>query len=82
MTKVNILSRIREMQRAVEFILLGANVHMIEVETKLSRKCIREIYKATLKRSPPRGRIPVSIDWYLIWENNIHSSLFYNIFTA
>ncbi|WP_336239636.1 FlhC family transcriptional regulator [Enterobacter chuandaensis] len=80
MNKVNILSRISEMHHAIELILLGANVHMIEMETNLSRKCIRELYKATLKRSPPRGRIPVSIDWYIRWENNINSSMFYNVF--
>lgn len=30
--------------------------------------------------SPPKGMLPFSTDWFVTWQPNIHSSLFYNYY--
>jgi flagellar transcriptional activator FlhC len=30
--------------------------------------------------SPPKGMLPFSTDWFMTWQPNFHSSLFYNIY--
>ncbi len=75
-----IMSEIKDSQIAVELISFGARMQVLESETKLSRRRLLKLYKEIKGCSPPKGMLPFSIDWYMSWEQNIHSSIFYNIY--
>lgn len=69
----------KEIQRASALINLGARLQLLESETKLSRERLLKLYKEIVGKSPPKGMLPFSTDWFLTWQPNIHSSLFMNI---
>ena len=80
MTIRSILTESRQIQRAVRLIDLGARLQVLEGETDLSYERLLKLYKEVAGKSPSKGQLPFSTDWFLTWQPNIHSSLFMNIF--
>ncbi|MDB5901072.1 MAG: flagellar transcriptional activator FlhC [Ramlibacter sp.] len=80
MTTRSVLQEAREVQLAVSLIELGARLQFIEGEVSLSRERLLRLYKEIRGTSPPKGLLPFSVDWYMTWMANIHSSMFYNIY--
>lgn len=70
----------REIERAAQLVRLGARLQLLESETKLSRERLLRLYKEIHKKSPPKGMLPFSTDWFMSWQPNIHSSMFMNIY--
>ncbi|HEX5126477.1 MAG TPA: flagellar transcriptional regulator FlhC [Rhodocyclaceae bacterium] len=66
----------KETQRAMDMIELGARMQMLESETGLSRERLLKLYKEIRLESPPKGMLPFSTDWFIPWQQNMHSSLF------
>ncbi|MDR0806663.1 MAG: flagellar transcriptional regulator FlhC [Enterobacteriaceae bacterium] len=80
MCDTSIIARIRDEKIAMELIHFGARMQVLEYETSLSRRWLLKLYKEVKGCSPPKGMLPFSADWYMSWEQNIHSSIFYNIY--
>jgi flagellar transcriptional activator FlhC len=75
----SILSEARQIERAVTLIKLGARLQVLESETDLSYERLLRLYKEVAGKSPSKGQLPFSTDWFMTWQPNIHSSLFLNI---
>ncbi|WP_406706464.1 flagellar transcriptional regulator FlhC [Sodalis sp.] len=80
MAEKSIVQEVKEIQLAMELISLGARLQMLESETQLSRGRLIKLYKEIRGNPPPKGMLPFSTDWFMTWEHNIHSSMFYNIY--
>ena len=78
----SILNESREVQRAVELIRLDARLQVLEAEIDLSRERLLRLYKEVAGRSPAKGMLPFSTDWFMTWQPATHSSLFFNIYTT
>lgn len=72
----SLVEDVRETQRAIKMIGLGARMQMLESETGLSRERLLKLYKEIRGESPPKGMLPFSVDWFIPWQQNIHASLF------
>jgi len=70
----------RQMQRAIALIGLGARLQVLQAETELPYERLLKLYKEVAGRSPSKGQLPFSTDWFLSWQPNIHASLFFNIY--
>ena len=81
MPKMSLIEEAREVSRAVALIELGARMQVLESELTLSRDRLIRIYREVKAESPPKGMLPSSADWYMTWQANIHSSLFYHAYT-
>ncbi len=75
----SILTEARQIERAVTLIHLGARLQVLESETDLSYERLLRLYKEVSGRSPSKGQLPFSTDWFMTWQPNIHASLFLNI---
>ncbi len=75
----SILTEARQIERAVVLINLGARLQVLESETDLSYERLLRLYKEVSGRSPSKGQLPFSTDWFMTWQPNIHASLFLNI---
>lgn len=75
----SLLQDAEETQRAIEMIELGARMQMLESETALSRERLLKLYKEIRGESPPKGMLPFSTDWFIPWQQNVHSSLFMSL---
>ena len=75
----SILTENRQIERAVALIQLGARLQVLESETDLSYERLLRLYKEVAGKSPSKGQLPFSTDWFLTWQPNIHSSLFLNV---
>ena len=71
-----------QIQLAIELIELGARLQVLESETDLSSGRLIRLYKEVRGVSPPKGMLPFSTDWFMTWLPNIHSSLFYNLYSG
>ncbi|EAR0813719.1 flagellar transcriptional regulator FlhC [Salmonella enterica] len=80
MASESLLQELEDIQLAVELISLGARMQLLEHTVSLSRGKMTRLYKEVRGTPPPKGMLPFSADWFMIWENNVHSSLFCNIF--
>ena len=80
MSDKSILKEISEVHIAMELISFGARMQVLESETSLSRRRLLRLYKELKGCSPPKGLLPFSPDWFMAWEQNVHASMFYNIF--
>lgn len=80
MASKSILDESRQIERAIALIELGARLQVLESETKLSYERLLRLYKEVAGRSPSKGQLPFSTDWFLTWQPNIHASLFLNIY--
>jgi flagellar transcriptional activator FlhC len=76
----SLLSENRQIQRAIELIELGARLQVLESETDLPYERLLRLYKEVAGRSPSKGQLPFSTDWFMTWQPNIHASLFLNIY--
>ena len=75
----SILTEAKQIERAVTLIKLGARLQVLESETDLSYERLLRLYKEVSGRSPSKGQLPFSTDWFMTWQPNIHASLFLNI---
>jgi flagellar transcriptional activator FlhC len=75
----SILTEARQIERAVTLIKLGARLQVLESETDLSYERLLRLYKEVSGKSPSKGQLPFSTDWFMTWQPNIHASLFLNI---
>ncbi len=75
----SILTEARQIERAVTLIQLGARLQVLESETDLSYERLLRLYKEVAGKSPSKGQLPFSTDWFMTWQPNIHASLFLNI---
>lgn len=75
----SIVNESKDIERAVELIGLGARLQVLESETSLSYEKLLRLYKEVAGKSPSKGQLPFSTDWFLSWQPNIHSSLYSNI---
>ena len=79
MAQKSIVSESADIQRAVTLIHLGARLQVLESVTSLSYERLLRLYKEVAGKSPSKGQLPFSTDWFLTWQPNIHASLFANI---
>lgn len=79
MRSKSILTEAKQIDRAVTLINLGARLQVLESETDLSYERLLRLYKEVAGKSPSKGQLPFSTDWFMTWQPNIHSSLFLNI---
>jgi flagellar transcriptional activator FlhC len=79
-TVKSVLNESRQIERAVALIKLGARLQVLESETDLSYERLLRLYKEVAGKSPSKGQLPFSTDWFLTWQPNIHASLFLNIY--
>lgn len=75
----SIVNESKDIERAVALIGLGARLQVLESETKLSYERLLRLYKEVTGKSPSKGQLPFSTDWFLTWQPNIHASLYVNI---
>jgi flagellar transcriptional activator FlhC len=76
----SVVDDVREVARARELIELDARLQVLESETGLSRERLLRLYKELRGKSPPKGMLPFSTDWFVTWMPNIHASLFMAIY--
>lgn len=76
----SVLNESRQIERAAQLIRMGARMQVLESETTLSYERLIRLYKEIAGKSPSKGQLPFSTDWFLTWQENIHSSLFLNIY--
>ncbi len=76
----SVLNDSRQVERAVALIELGARLQVLESETSLSYERLLRLYKEVAGKSPAKGQLPFSTDWFLTWQPNIHASLFLNTY--
>ena len=79
MRSKSILTEAKQISRAVALIQLGARLQVLESETDLSYERLLRLYKEVSGKSPSKGQLPFSTDWFMTWQPNIHASLFLNI---
>ncbi|MGQ3053377.1 MAG: flagellar transcriptional regulator FlhC [Roseateles sp.] len=75
----SILTEAKQIDRAVQLIQLGARLQVLESETDLSYERLLRLYKEVSGKSPSKGQLPFSTDWFMTWQPNIHASLFLNV---
>ncbi len=80
MKNKRVMDEARDIELAAELIRLGARLQVLESETKLSREKLLKLYKEIQGKSPPKGMLPFSTDWFMTWQPNIHGSLFVSIY--
>jgi flagellar transcriptional activator FlhC len=78
----SIVNEARQIRLASELVRLGARLQVLESETTLSRERLLRLYKEIAGRSPSKGMLPFSTDWFMTWQPNIHASLYMNIHRA
>ena len=76
----SVLNESKQIERAAMLIQMGARMQVLESETTLSYERLIRLYKEIAGKSPSKGQLPFSTDWFLTWQENIHSSLFLNIY--
>jgi flagellar transcriptional activator FlhC len=80
MRNKSVVTEAREIRVASELIELDARLQVLESETQLSRERLLRLYKELKGRSPPKGMLPFSTDWFMTWQPNTHASLFMAIY--
>jgi flagellar transcriptional activator FlhC len=79
MRQKSVVGEARQIRIATDLIRLGARLQVLESETTLSRERLLRLYKELVGKSPPKGMLPFSTDWFMTWQPNVHASLFMNI---
>jgi len=69
-----------EILLATDMIRLGARLQVLQAETSLSYDRLARLYREVRGCSPPKGMLPFSVDWFMTWLPNIHSSLFFSVY--
>ncbi|RZL08244.1 MAG: flagellar transcriptional regulator FlhC, partial [Rubrivivax sp.] len=75
----SLLTEAKQIERAVTLINLGCRLQVLESETDMSYERLLRLYKEVAGKSPSKGQLPFSTDWFMTWQPNIHASLFLNI---
>ncbi|MBT9491571.1 MAG: flagellar transcriptional regulator FlhC [Paucibacter sp.] len=75
----SIVTEAVQINRAVTLINLGARLQVLESETDMSYERLLRLYKEVSGKSPSKGQLPFSTDWFMTWQPNIHASLFLNV---
>jgi len=78
-THKSVTREAEDIQLASDMIALGARLQVLEAETRLSHDRLSRLYREMRGVSPPKGMLPFSVDWFMVWLPNIHASLFYNV---
>ena len=76
MRNKSLLTEAKQIERAVTLIKLGARLQVLESETDMSYERLLRLYKEVAGKSPSKGQLPFSTDWFMTWQPNVHSSLF------
>lgn len=76
----SVLNDSLQVERAVALINMGARLQVLESETDISYERLLRLYKEVAGKSPSKGQLPFSTEWFLTWQPNIHASLFINIY--
>ena len=74
-----IIDEADQLQLAISLVNSFARLQVLEIETTLSRRRLITLYRELHGVSPPKGQLPFSTRWFLIWTHNIHASLFLQI---
>jgi flagellar transcriptional activator FlhC len=82
MKNKRVIDEARDIDLAAGLIRLGARLQVLESETRLSREKLLRLYKEIQGKSPPKGMLPFSTDWFMTWQPNIHASLFMAIYRS
>src|SRR5690554_5742459 len=80
MSKKSVAKEAEEILLATDMIQLGARLQVLQAETSLSYDRLARLYREVKECSPPKGMLPFSVDWFMTWLPNIHSSVFYSIY--
>lgn len=80
MATKTVLGEAQQIRIATELIEMDARLQLLQEETTLSRERLLKLYKEIKGKSPSKGMLPYSTDWYISWQPNIHSSLFMGIY--
>jgi len=80
MSTKSVAREAEEILLATEMIKLGARLQVLQAETSLSYDRLARLYREIRGCSPPKGMLPFSVDWFMTWLPNIHSSVFYSIY--
>ncbi len=80
MPQKSILDDAQQVKIAIDLIRLGARLQLLQEETTLSRERLLRLYREVSGESPVKGMLPYSTDWFMSWRQNIHSSLFMDIY--
>ncbi|MFY9317758.1 MAG: flagellar transcriptional regulator FlhC [Burkholderiales bacterium] len=80
MRNKSVVTEAREIRVATELIGLDARLQVLESETRLSRERLLRLYKELKGKSPPKGMLPFSTEWFMTWQPNVHASLFMAIY--
>ena len=75
----SVVGHANQVQLAVRLIELGARMAVLEAETDISHERLCRLHKEITGKSPSKGQLPYSLDWFIEWSGNIHSSLFVNL---
>lgn len=75
-----VLGEAQQVKIATELIEMDARLQLLQEETTLSRERLLKLYKEVKGKSPSKGMLPYSTDWFIGWQPNIHSSLFMGIY--
>lgn len=70
----------QDIARAAALVKLGAQMQLLESETKLPRETLLRLYQSVHKKMPPKGMLPFSSDWFMKWQPNTHASVFLNVY--
>ncbi len=73
------MTEAKQIDRAITLIHLGARLQVLESETDMSYERLLRLYKEVSGKSPSKGQLPFSTDWFMTWQPNIHASLFLNM---
>lgn len=80
MSKKSVAKEGEEILLATDMIKLGARLQVLQAETSLSYDRLARLYREVRGCSPPKGMLPFSVDWFMTWLPNIHSSVFYSVY--
>lgn len=80
MSSRSLLEDNRHIQRAIQLIGLGARLQVLQSETDLPYERLLKLYKEVTGKSPSKGQLPFSTEWFMSWQPNIHASLFFNMY--
>jgi flagellar transcriptional activator FlhC len=80
MTGKSVSREAEEILLATDMIRLGARLQVLQAETSLSYDRLARLYREVRGCSPPKGMLPFSVDWFMTWLPNIHSSMFYGVY--
>ncbi len=61
----SVLNESKQIERAAMLIQMGARMQVLESETTLSYERLIRLYKEIAGKSPSKGQLPFSTDWFL-----------------